>query len=162
MNPNPEAPMQQKGWFSRNWKWLLPVGCLVPLMCCGVFGLGTYLTVSKVIQGSPAFVEAMEKVNQSPEVASLIGTPVTPGFGISGEMNDKNGEGTANFTVPLTGTKGNGTLHVVAHGSGGKWEFSRIDVTAHAKTIDVLAGDRKANQPPPEEAPSEGDEPAPE
>ena len=161
MNPNPEAPVQQKGWFSRNWKWLLPVGCLTPLLCCGSFAGVTYFGVTKMIESSGAYTEAMQKVNQSPEVAALIGTPVTSGIGISGEMNDKNGEGTANFTVPLKGKKGNGSLHVVARSSGGKWEFSRIDVSAHEKTIDVLAGDRKANEPPPEEPPGE-EEPAPE
>lgn len=50
MTPNPEGPMQQPSWFSRNWKWLLPVGCVLPMMCCGVFGLGAYLAVSKIIQ----------------------------------------------------------------------------------------------------------------
>jgi hypothetical protein len=162
MNPNPEAPMQQKGWFSRNWKWLLPVGCLVPLMCCGGFGAVTYFGVTTMIQSSVPFKEAMEKVNQSPEVAKLIGTPASPTIGVSGNFNETNGSGTADFTVPLKGKKGAGTLHVVAHATGGKWEFSKIDVSAHAKTIDVLEGDRKANEPPPEDAPDDDGDQAPE
>lgn len=27
-------PPQQPGWFSRNWKWLLLLGCGLPTLCC--------------------------------------------------------------------------------------------------------------------------------
>lgn len=34
-------PAQQPGWFARNWKWLVAVGCLVPSLCClGTMALG--------------------------------------------------------------------------------------------------------------------------
>ena len=159
MNPNPEQPLQQPGWFSRNWKWLLPVGCFVPLMCCGVFGLGTYLTVSKVIESSPAYVEAFSKANQNPEVTAALGTPITPGFGISGSINQKNDTGTADFNVPLKGTKGEGSMHVVGYSNGGAWVFSRIDVTVGGKTIDVLAGEKAKQKELEKAAPEEPEEP---
>lgn len=44
-----QAP-QQQSWFQSNWKWLAAVGCLVPLLCCGVFSVFAYLTD----QGTPA------------------------------------------------------------------------------------------------------------
>ena len=48
--PPPPPPPQQpprRSWWSRNWKWALPVGCLLPVLLCGgggalfffVFGL---------------------------------------------------------------------------------------------------------------------------
>jgi hypothetical protein len=125
-------------------------------MCCGVFGLGTWLTVSKVIQSSPSYVEAFSKANQNPEVTAALGTPITPGFGMSGSINQQNDTGSADFTVPLKGTKGEGSMHVVARLSGGRWQYSRIDVVAGGKTIDVLAGEKAQEK----EAP-EGDEPPP-
>jgi hypothetical protein len=36
------APAPQPGWFSRNWKWLVGVGCLGALGCCGVFSAAAY------------------------------------------------------------------------------------------------------------------------
>jgi hypothetical protein len=36
------APAPQPGWFSRNWKWVVGVGCLGTLMCCGVFSAAAY------------------------------------------------------------------------------------------------------------------------
>ncbi|MDP2273365.1 MAG: cytochrome c oxidase assembly factor Coa1 family protein [Archangium sp.] len=138
MTPNAESPMQQPSWFSRNWKWLLPVGCLVPLMCCGVFGVGTYAAVSAVIQNSGAYAGAIREVNANPEVADTLGAPVKPGFGMSGSVKENNASGSADFTVPLTGSKGEGSMHVVARRENGQWSYSTITVTAGGKTIDVL------------------------
>jgi hypothetical protein len=153
MNPNPNAPLQQPNWFSRNWKWLVPVGCLVPLTCCGVFGIGTYLGVSKIIESSGAYVGAMAQVNANPEVDAALGTPVTPGLGMSGEVNEKNGVGSADFTAPIEGPKGKGSLRVVGTGKDGQWSYSTIEVTVNGKTIDVLKGARPEDAPeaPPEE-----------
>ncbi|MDP1824103.1 MAG: cytochrome c oxidase assembly factor Coa1 family protein [Archangium sp.] len=160
-NANAEPPMQQPGWFSRNWKWLLPVGCVVPLMCCGVFGLGTYFAASKMIEGSGAFAEAFAKASQNEEVTAALGAPITPGFGMSGEIKQNNDHGTADFTVPLKGSKGSGSMHVVARQRGGVWQFETIDVEAGGKTINVLAG--SAKEPPPEnDPPPDAEEPPPE
>ena len=156
MTPNAEAPMQQPNWFSRNWKWLVPVGCLVPLMCCGVFGIGTYVAVSKVIQNSGAYVGAIAEVNVNPEVEAALGTPVTPGLGLSGSVKENDSSGSADFTVPITGSKGEGSMHVVAQRSNGQWSYNVIDVTVGGKTIDVL----KNPQPElPQEEPEEPAEP---
>lgn len=155
MTPNAEAPMQQPNWFSRNWKWLVPVGCLVPLMCCGVFGLGTYVAVSQVIQNSGAYKGAIAQVNANAEVAATLGTPVTPGFGLSGSVKENNESGSADFSVPITGSKGEGSMHVVAQRRNGQWAYSTITVTAGGKTIDVL--ESAPPQDLPEEEPMEPD-----
>lgn len=149
MTPNAEAPMQQPNWFSRNWKWLVPVGCLVPLMCCGVFGLGTYVAVSQVIQNSGAYKGAIAQVNANAEVAATLGTPVTPGLGLSGSVKENNESGSADFSVPITGSKGEGSMHVVAQRRNGQWTYRTITVTAGGKTIDVL------ESAPPEDLPEE-------
>ena len=137
-NMNAEPPMQQQNWFSRNWKWLLPVGCLVPMVCCGVFGAGTYFAVTKVIQSSGAYTEAITKVNQNPEVNELLGGPVMPGMGMSGSVKENDNSGSADFTVPIKGSKGEGSMHVVAVQANGVWTCTTIDVVAGGKTIDVL------------------------
>lgn len=28
------APPAQTGWFARNWKWVVLLGCVVPSLCC--------------------------------------------------------------------------------------------------------------------------------
>lgn len=151
------APAQQPGWFSRNWKWLLAVGCLVPMLCCGVFGVGTYFTVTKVIQGTPVFAEALEKANTNPDVTAALGQPVTPGMMLSGSVNQSGNTGTADFSIPIEGPKGKGTLKVEASMKGGDWTFQRLEAEVGGKTIDLLAGApspmKGAGQPLPDEPP---------
>lgn len=159
-NMNAEPPMQPKGWFSRNWKWLLPVGCMVPMVCCGVFGLGTYFAVTKVIQSSGAYVGAIAMVNSNSQVDDVLGTPVTPGLGMSGSVNEKGSGGEADFTVPVEGTRAKGSMHVVATRRNGQWSYTTIEITAGAKTINVLEGNPEdLPDVPPEETP-EPEEPA--
>ncbi len=166
-NANVHPPMQQPGWFSRNWKWLVPVGCLLPVMCCGGFGAVTYFGVSKMIAGSPVFITALSKASANPDVTAALGTPLAPGFGVSGSMNETNGKGTADFSIPLEGPKGKGTMKVVARGTGGKWDFDVLEVEAGGKRIDLLGGDRVPDDamppdedPPTEDAPPDDEPPA--
>ena len=163
MTPNldPQAPMQQQGnWFSRNWKWLVPVGCMVPLLCCGGIGGVAYFAASTMIKGSPAFAEAFAKASENAEVKEALGSPLTPGFGMSGSMKETNGSGNADFSVPIQGPKGAGSLHVVARSNAGVWKFQRIDVEAAGKTIDVLAAGKANELPPADEDETPPDEPA--
>lgn len=167
MTPNPAAPpAQQPSWFSRNWKWLVPVGCGLPLLCCLTFGAVTYFGVSKVIQGSPVFATALAKASSNPEVQAALGTPLAPGLGLNGGIEEKNGRSSADFSIPLEGPKGKGTLVVKATGSGGDWTFQVLEISAGGKTIDLLADDRPAPRrqpvddgPPPNAEPEQPEEP---
>lgn len=166
MTPHPDgAPVQQKGWFARNWKWLVPVGCLTPILCCGGFGAVTYVGVTKLIQSSGAYVNALAKATNDAEVREAFGGAVTPGGFLQGEVNEKNGEGTADFQVPLNGPKGEGKLYVRGSGRGEKWTFSRLEVEAPGgKTINLLGrgggGDDVDQLPPPmDDAPEPEDPP---
>ena len=158
MTPNPEAPMQQPSWFSRNWKWLLPVGCLVPLLCCGSFAGFTAFTVAATMKSSVAFTEGLSRASANEEVRAALGTPIEASGFPMGSVNSTNGRGTADVTVGLTGPKGKGTLHVSARSTGpGKWEFDVIDVDVEGgATINVLGDTQEAPLPEPDE-----EEPAP-
>lgn len=153
MNPNPEGgPPQQKSWFARNWKWLVPVGCLVPMMCCGVFGGVAYFGATKMIEGSPVFTTALARANANPDVQAAMGTPLVPGFGLNGEVKEANGSGTADFTIPVKGSKAEGKLRVVATSKGGQWTYSVMELEAGAKTFNLLEEevDPRDDLPPPD------------
>jgi hypothetical protein len=161
MNPNPQLDpqAQQPGWFSKNWKWLVGGGCLSLMLCCGGFSAITFFAATKMIQSSGAYAEALAMASQNPEVSAALGSPLTPGFGMSGSVNQTNDSGSADFTVPVNGSKGEGKMHVVASRSGGVWKFETIDVVAGGKTINVLAAEKKKDEPPPEEAPDNAEPP---
>jgi hypothetical protein len=133
------APAQQPGWFSRNWKWLLGVGCLGMVTCCGLFGAVTWFTAQKVIQGSPVFAEAIAKANSNPDVTAALGHPVTPGGMVQGEVKDSGGTGSASLTLPIEGPKGKGTLYVEATKSGNEWKFTSLKADVGGPQVDLLA-----------------------
>ncbi|MEW5743343.1 MAG: cytochrome c oxidase assembly factor Coa1 family protein [Myxococcota bacterium] len=148
------APAQQPGWFARNWKWLVGGGCLGSLMCCGLFGAITYFTAKKVIEGSPVFAEAIQKANSSPEVTAALGSPITPGGMLQGEVKDSGGTGTASLKVPIEGPKGKGTLYVEATKSGADWKFTSLTADVGGKSVNLLDQPSMKNlpgggQPPP-------------
>src|SRR5204863_6238 len=58
----------ERGWWSRNWKWVVPVGCLAPLVvCCG--GIGMLVTfVFGAIKSSEPYREAVARGQASPSL----------------------------------------------------------------------------------------------
>lgn len=138
----PEAQMNagpQGSWFSRNWKWLVGLGCVLPLLCCGVFGVGTFVFVKRTVESTGAYSEALSRANASPEVQAALGSPVMPGFIPQGSVKTANGRSSAAFTVPLKGPRGEGKLVFSATEMGGKWTFHALQVVADGKTIDLMA-----------------------
>ena len=159
MTPELNAPVRQASWWNRNWKWVVPVGCLGPMICCLSFVGFTYFGVSQVIQGSSVFTTALARATSNREVQDALGAPLKPSLGISGSIKENNGSGSADFSAPIEGPKGKGTLRVVATGRGGKWDYSVMEVEAGGKTINLLGADGPA---PSDELPPKDDSPLPE
>jgi hypothetical protein len=161
MTPSNEAPAQPPGFFAKYGKWLLAIGCLTPLLCCGgfsVLGVG----IMQGLKSTAPFVQGLARANQSDEVNEVLGTPLKPGFMVNGSINDSNGAGTADFEVPVTGPKNSGTLEVTAvKERGGAWTFSRLAVQVDlGPRIDLLDTQRPEPvpdvEPLPDEPPSDG------
>ncbi len=124
----------QRGWWSRNWKWVVPTGCLGLLLSCGCLGpLVCGATVFESLRGSGVVVDAVAMVKQSPEVKETLGEPIESSMPrqISIQSNDE--EGTARFAIPLQGPKASGTLYGEAYKRGEEWSFTtlRVEVPDH-------------------------------
>ncbi len=115
-------------WWARNWKWLVPAGCLT-----GVVGVAGFLAlvvglVFGLIKSSTPYQQALAKAQKDPVVISRLGTPINGGLLVSGSVNLSGGTGQANLAIPLQGSKGSGTLYVEAHQSAGTWTYSTLTV----------------------------------
>lgn len=51
MTPQPNAPPSQPSWFSQNWKLLAGLGCLLAVMCCGLFSVVAWLGMQQSTPG---------------------------------------------------------------------------------------------------------------
>ncbi|MEX0701876.1 MAG: cytochrome c oxidase assembly factor 1 family protein [Planctomycetales bacterium] len=129
----------QRNWWSRNWKWVVPVGCLTPVVVCGggiallVFG------VFGAIKSSDVYTEAIARAKANEEVQAALGEPIEEGFLVSGNINVSDATGNADLAIPISGPKGNGTIHAVATKVAGKWEYStlEVEVPGRAGRIDL-------------------------
>src|SRR5689334_19294135 len=141
MTPDGAPPRQ--GFWKRNWKWMVPVGCLSMLGCCGC-GVGAIVVgVLGVIKQSDVYREALAEVRKDPEAASALGRPIEPSWWLSGNVQTSGGSGHADIMVPVSGPKGEGKVYVQAVKHGSRWKFTRLalEVDGRRDQIDLLHGE---------------------
>jgi len=135
---------QAGNWFSRNWKWLVPIACIVMLALFGGAIFAVIMFVFRLIHSSQAYQLALVKARQDPALIVALGTPIEDGLLTSGSIRESGDAGAANLEIPLSGPKGEATLRILAVKSEGVWSFSRLeaDVASTHQKIDMLKRER--------------------
>ena len=141
--PRTPAPSIQKappGWWSRNWKWFVPVGCLTLIVLFAAFVGGIIFVATSAMKSSDAYKLAMAKAQSNPLVQQKLGTPIEAGMFVSGSVNVEGTSGKADITIPISGPKGKGSIYVDATKFAGEWKFNRLEVEIDGETdhIDLL------------------------
>ncbi|MBC7932804.1 MAG: hypothetical protein H7Z38_19765, partial [Rubrivivax sp.] len=70
---------QQKGCLGRNWKWMLPVGCLGLILTIVAFVVGILFIVMSAMKSSDAYQFALESAKTNPTVVEELGEPIKDG-----------------------------------------------------------------------------------
>ena len=127
-------------WWSRNWKWFVPVLGVVVVSFGVMFIGGIFLAVTTSMKSTDAYREAVERATQNEAVQAALGTPITPGFLVSGSFNVSGSSGRANLAIPISGPQGKATIHAVATRSAGEWNFDTlvVKIRATGERIDLL------------------------
>lgn len=155
MNPSPaqfggsfqQSPQQQKGCLGRNWKWMLPVGCL-GLLLAGVALIGGIVFVAmSAIKSSEVYQGALKAVQTHPAAVARLGQPVKDGWLVKGNIKIDGSGGNADFEIPVSGPKSSGTLYVKAVSPEGTWMYEKLDLVVGGETVSLL--DRNVVQTPP-------------
>jgi hypothetical protein len=128
-------------WWSRNWKWVVPVGCLGSLVVfvggIVLFVFLIYSGVTAVIRSSDAYQEGMSRTRAHPDVKAALGEPIESGFWVSGNINTSGASGNADLSIPISGPNGSGTLAIVGTQSGGRWQYTTMEVTIDGRPAPV-------------------------
>lgn len=124
----------QKSWFRRNWLWFVPtMGCLT-LIVLGVLGLGTlFFGVTKLLADATPSQYAIAQASKNEKVIALLGDSIEKDGIISGNISFTNGDGTANLSIPISGTKTSGTIKVVAIKTDDVWVYETLYVFIKSK-----------------------------
>jgi hypothetical protein len=129
-----EQPPVRKSWWSRNWKWFVPVGCLgIVAVVVAVVALFVSL-IFGAMKSSDVYKQALEKATANRAVISELGEPIEGGWLVSGTINVSGSAGDADLAIPVSGPKKSGTIYAVARKSAGEWTFSRLEVEVEGGT----------------------------
>jgi len=146
--PSPLPPqVPRKSWWSRNWKWFVPTGCLTLIALVILFVVCIVFFVFSVFKSSDVYKTALARAKNDRDVIAALGTPIHDGLAPSGNTHVNGPSGQADIAIPISGPKGKATIYAVATKSGGKWEFSKLTVQVDGgETIDLSASGAAASE----------------
>ena len=120
---------KQKSWWGRNWPWVLPVGGCLTVILLFVFGIGAiFFGVSKALKNSTPYEYAVDLATNHPIVVENLGEPVETDGMLSGNISLDSSGGDVDFTIPLSGPKGKGSLVVTGEKIEGNWVYEALYV----------------------------------
>src|ERR1700679_4320264 len=123
-SPPPLPGTPPSNWMGRNWKWFVPLLCLVVFMGIGGFVVG----LLALMKSSDAYSGAVARAKASPAVLTALGSPIKDGLYFTGNITENNSSGNANLAIPISGPKGTAKLYVSASRSSGQWHFDNLTV----------------------------------
>jgi hypothetical protein len=146
----PSISSPPKGnWWTRNWKWFVPLGCFSVAVLFVVFVASVMLIVFTAVKSTDVYKDAVARAKSHPAVLEALGSPVTEGFLVSGNTNVDGASGEANLSIPVSGPKAKGTIYVAANKSLGRWNYSGLvlEIANTHQRIDLLKNATSTNSP---------------
>ena len=120
---------ERKGWFARNWKWVVPSGgCLLIIILIIAFAGSLFFGISSMMTDSQAYKDSMEAVSTNREVIAILGEPIENNGMQGGNFSYKNGVSSAEFSIPIKGPNGEATIFVIGSGVDEDWDYETMEV----------------------------------
>ena len=141
MDNQPPRP----NWWSRNWKWLVPVVCLAGVVMVAVPLVAIYLFASfflHTMKTSGGYQEALAAARVNPAAVQALGAPIKDGWFPTGNVEGGGSSGSSDLAISVSGPKAGGTLYVRATSSMGDWHLTMLvlQLKGTGERIDLLAG----------------------
>ena len=122
--PPPPTRSQPGGnWWTRNWKWFVPTGCLTLLALFAAFVILILVIAFSAMKSTDVYKDALGKAKTNAAVINALGAPIKDGFFVSGNTNVNGASGESNLAIPISGPKGKGTIYLKAEKSLGRWNY---------------------------------------
>jgi hypothetical protein len=137
----------QSNWWSRNWKWVVPVGCLGPLLLGSGLVFLILTAVFGALKSSEPYTQALGSAKANDEVKALLGEPIQAGFWVSGNFQVNGSSGNADFSIPISGPKGSATIYATAIKTAGRWEFTVLEVAPKGSETRIDVRSRLSPRP---------------
>ena len=93
---------------------------VVPLLVLPIF-------LFSVMKMNDAYRGALEAAKESAELREALGTPIEPGWIVTGSVNVSGSAGDARLSFDVSGPKGEATIHLEAVKRAGVWHYGLIE-----------------------------------
>lgn len=124
---NYEAP--KKSWWKRNWKWVVPSGCLGLIILFILLIGSAAFSFFNFIKEESGSDDALTLIQQNESVIEYLGEPIEKdGFG-SFNVSTSNGFRKAEANFPIKGPNGSGHAYIKSHGKGEAKIYDTFEVT---------------------------------
>lgn len=104
MEPTPAPttpPATRAGWWSRNWKWFVPTGCLTFIALIVAFVACIIVFVFGLMKSTDVYTTAVARARSNPQAIAALGTPMKEGLFLSGNTHVDGASGTADLAIPI-------------------------------------------------------------
>ena len=147
---------QQKGCWGRNWKWIVPTGCLGLILLGVAIVACVFFFVISAVKSSEVYQYALERARSNPEVVAELGEPIKDGWLVQGSVETSvGGRGHAKFQIPISGPKKSGTIYAEALKDpqvvGGTWYFTDLSVAVAGRADRIDLREKTSTGREPEE-----------
>jgi hypothetical protein len=126
--PNPQFATQpaKQSWFDRH-RTLAISGIIAGSLLLLLLAAGGFLAfVFSMLRNSTPAQLAFSSAQASPAARAHLGTPITMGWLVTGQINVTNDGGRARLSIPIKGPKASATIYVLAVREEGTWHYRRI------------------------------------
>jgi hypothetical protein len=100
------------------------------LLCVG----GAFFVTSSTLKSSEVVQFALSRARANPAVVDALGTPIEPGWFVSGSISTQAVFGDADVIVPISGPQKGGTLYAAARHANGAWEYYTLAVAVDGRS----------------------------
>ena len=127
-----------KSWFSKNKKWVFPAsGCLTIIVLGFIFAGVMIAQLTSHFKSTTPYKEAMSIVQNDAKAIELLGEPIVNEDDIDGAFKYEDGIGSADFEIPVEGSKSEGTLYVAAKKEGDTWTFQILKLMEEKTAVEI-------------------------
>jgi hypothetical protein len=124
--------------------WLV-TGCGVMAAAGIAFFVAIFVIVLGSMRSSAPYKDALRTVRADDRARTILGTPIEAGYFSSGSISTTNTDGNVDLTIPVSGPKGKGSVHIRGTKTNGRWSYSQLELTPKTgPPIDLLPPLRKA------------------
>ncbi len=125
--------IEHKSWWSRNWKWFIP---LITVLLIGMITVSTSKVGESISDMTKAYADvsiyenAINIAQQNEQVKELLGElkPLDKMAIIEGSVIYSNNSKSVDMSVRIIGSKGRGKLDISADRNESEWNYKKINI----------------------------------